>query len=147
MITVACLVCKKELLRKPSQIRGGGVFCSKKCYGLSLRVTRKCMVCETIVEARNKTCSRSCANKLRLGSTYKTNPTRMVLKTRLAEERGYKCELCPNKGKWKGKPITLHLDHIDGDKKNNALGNLRLLCPNCHSQTETYAGRNIGKFA
>jgi 5-methylcytosine-specific restriction endonuclease McrA len=46
---------------------------------------------------------------------------------------------------WLGKPITLHLDHIDGDNTNNRIENLRLLCPNCHSQTSTYCGRNKGK--
>lgn len=42
---------------------------------------------------------------------------------------------------WKEKPITLELDHIDGDKYNNRLENLKLLCPNCHSQTKTWRGR------
>ena len=39
----------------------------------------------------------------------------------------------------------LQLDHIDGDRSNNELGNLRLLCPNCHALTDTYCGRNIGR--
>lgn len=43
---------------------------------------------------------------------------------------------------WRGRPLTLHLDHVNGDHRDNRLENLRLLCPNCHSQTETYAGRN-----
>lgn len=43
---------------------------------------------------------------------------------------------------WRGKPLSLELDHINGDKHDNRLENLRLLCPNCHSQTATYAGRN-----
>jgi hypothetical protein len=43
---------------------------------------------------------------------------------------------------WRGKPLSLELDHINGDKHDNRLENLRLLCPNCHSQTVTYAGRN-----
>jgi phage antirepressor YoqD-like protein len=42
---------------------------------------------------------------------------------------------------WNGKPITLQLDHIDGDRHNNQIDNLRLLCPNCHSQTETFSTR------
>ena len=41
------------------------------------------------------------------------------------------------------KHIILDLDHIDGNNRNNQLSNLRFLCPNCHSQTETYKGRNI----
>jgi len=55
---------------------------------------------------------------------------------------GYKCTWC-SISSWLGKPITLQLDHIDGDHRNNRLPNLRLLCPNCHSQTDTYAGKNI----
>ena len=53
------------------------------------------------------------------------------------------CESCGNTGQHNGKRLVLHLDHIDGDNKNNELSNLRMLCPNCHSQTDTYGGKNI----
>lgn len=43
---------------------------------------------------------------------------------------------------WRGKPISLQLDHINGDNFDHRIENLRLLCPNCHSQTETFAGKN-----
>jgi len=52
------------------------------------------------------------------------------------------CSSC-NLSEWLSKPISLELDHIDGDNTNNELSNLRLLCPNCHAFTPTYRGRNI----
>ena len=57
----------------------------------------------------------------------------------------YKCRDCGNTGEWLGKKLVLQLEHIDGDRLNNELSNLTLLCPNCHSQTSTYAGRKLKK--
>jgi 5-methylcytosine-specific restriction endonuclease McrA len=50
------------------------------------------------------------------------------------------CNICRLK-EWNNKPLTLHLHHIDGVHNNNELSNVRLLCPNCHSQTETYCNK------
>lgn len=58
----------------------------------------------------------------------------------LITERGHRCEKCGNSD-WLGVPITLELEHVDGDTKNNAKDNLQLLCPNCHSQTPTWRRR------
>lgn len=46
---------------------------------------------------------------------------------------------------WHGKQLNLHIDHINGISDDNRIENLRLLCPNCHSLTSTYAGKNKGK--
>lgn len=54
----------------------------------------------------------------------------------------YVCRDCGNNGAWNGKPISLHLEHINGTNNDNRLKNLTFLCPNCHSQTPTFAGKN-----
>lgn len=58
-------------------------------------------------------------------------------KNALISERGHQCENCGLR-EWMGKLITLEMDHIDADRKNNTRENLKLLCPNCHSQTPTW---------
>ena len=62
---------------------------------------------------------------------------------KLAEVRGYACEVC-GISEWNSKEITLECDHIDGNHTNNKIDNLRLVCPNCHSQTDTYKNKNAG---
>jgi 5-methylcytosine-specific restriction endonuclease McrA len=76
------------------------------------------------------------------GSRY----NRYHLKARLLTE-GLKlaeCERCGVK-EWEGEPLAFELHHINGDGRDNRLENLQLLCPNCHSQTDTWGGRNKGR--
>jgi len=73
--------------------------------------------------------------KIRSGGILK----KRIIKNNLIE---YKCEKCKNNDVWMEEKIVLELDHIDGDKKNNTIENLRFLCPNCHSQTHNFRGRN-----
>ncbi|MBP2370551.1 HNH endonuclease [Pseudonocardia parietis] len=51
-----------------------------------------------------------------------------------------RCEVC-GISEWHGRPVPLHLDHVNGDHTDNRLENLRILCPNCHAQTETWCVR------
>ena len=51
------------------------------------------------------------------------------------------CCACCGLVEWSGKPLVLHVDHVNGITNDNRIGNLRFLCPNCHSQTETYGNR------
>jgi Zn finger protein HypA/HybF involved in hydrogenase expression len=66
------------------------------------------------------------------------------VKRRLIKERiiEYKCESCNNDGNWNGKELVLQLEHKNGVSNDNRLENLSFLCPNCHTQTKTYAAKN-----
>ncbi|MFJ6485289.1 HNH endonuclease [Streptomyces sp. NPDC091682] len=57
----------------------------------------------------------------------------------------YACEECGNTGEWRGQPITLQIDHINGDWRDNHRENLRYLCPNCHSLTDTWCRNRRAK--
>jgi 5-methylcytosine-specific restriction endonuclease McrA len=66
------------------------------------------------------------------------------IKRRLSE-RGvlpYVCAIC-GISQWQGRPLTLQIDHVNGKRLDYRLDNLRLLCANCHSQTDTFGGRNL----
>lgn len=54
------------------------------------------------------------------------------------------CALCPVSSEWNGKKLVLVVDHKNGNWLDNRFGNLRLLCPNCDSQTDTYKSKNRG---
>lgn len=77
-------------------------------------------------------------NRFKYGNAIK--PANML--DALISLRGHKCECCGNI-EWLGQPIVLEVHHKDGDHLNNVLENLDLLCPNCHSLTENWRGKNI----
>jgi len=63
------------------------------------------------------------------------------LRQRIIYEQNEQCNKCKN-SEWLGVPMVFELDHIDGDNTNNQRENLEALCPNCHSQTDTWRGKN-----
>ncbi|MFF5983619.1 HNH endonuclease [Streptomyces olindensis] len=66
--------------------------------------------------------------------------TRTVVLRRALHELGIpeECADCGIGPEWLGKPMTLEVDHINGDWSDDRLENLRLLCPNCHAVTSTW---------
>lgn len=78
-------------------------------------------------------------------STY---TDRQALLKRLVAERSFKyeCAVCGLPPTWQGNPITLQLDHINGIPADNRIENLRIICPNCHTQTGTFCGKGISNI-
>ena len=70
--------------------------------------------------------------------TNNTNLKKWLYKFNLIEET---CSICSISNNWNNNYLSLQLDHINGNNRDNRLENLRILCPNCHSQTKNYAGK------
>jgi hypothetical protein len=84
------------------------------------------------------------ARALPLDLMTRRKMARRSIKRRLLELNLLKNE-CSRCGiaQWRGKPLIIHIDHINGINDDWRLANLRMLCPNCHSQTPTFSGRNV----
>ncbi len=67
------------------------------------------------------------------------------VKKYIEEKFQYKCVFCGIGNSWNNKPLTLQLEHLDGDSTNTREENLSLLCPNCHTQTPFYGSKNKGR--
>ena len=114
---------------------------------------QECLNCEAELKgSQTKFCSILCSGEY----LYRTTSVPKILKGKcytvgavkryLKETRGDFCEICKAPSVHNNLPLVLQLDHIDGNSDNNNLNNLRLLCPNCHTQTETFATRQKKSF-
>lgn len=119
-----CLHCGKETKFHYSKINK---FCSIECQGKHKRTIR--------------------IDEWLKGKKFNTRlPLPAWIKDKdgyLARTHGYKCSIC-GISEWNNQPIVLEGDHVDGNYDNDDPANLRLVCPNCHSQTENFKGRNKG---
>jgi 5-methylcytosine-specific restriction endonuclease McrA len=140
-------------------------YCNQSCSANLLNLSRghtlaedkvyKCLYCLKKFESKgtgeHKYCSRECmmafwwrdakAELLQLG--IDNSYANKAGKKYLIELHEGKCQICGLSG-WRGQPMPLVLDHIDGDPYNNLISNLRVICNNCDALSPTYKGRNKG---
>jgi hypothetical protein len=164
---VTCKQCARAFNKAPNQVKKTkNNFCSRSCsvsFNNALKSKRpagpwskkekRCWSCkETYVskDTNSKYCCRECQHDWEYTEAYDkwlaNKPTYIspnVLKRFLTDRDTYKCSNC-SITEWDDKPIVLELEHKDGNSENNTQANLCLLCPNCHSQTDTYKAKNTG---
>lgn len=114
-----------------------------------------CLNCSNVKSAwskNSKFCSIKCDREYKVKeyySFYLENQekfskigTMRFIKPHILNEQNNKCSICNSINQWNDKKLVFVLDHIDGDASNNRRNNLRLICPNCDSQTDTYKSKN-----
>ena len=162
MPVVECGACSKPLERSPrwiAQSKTGKFYCSSKCSAKGNtnrlgtgKISNNIPICPV--------CGKSTASQYRKYCSWKGHGENRKAPSRIAfihgeqksqatarrfllEIRGHRCEVCGLE-EWRGQPIPLVLDHIDGHSEDTSIDNLRLVCANCDAQLPTYKSKNKG---
>ena len=156
---LACDICGKEFEHYRSLNGHKSTHGRTEQYSRSRRSVPNqfnCIECGVIVthgySKLNKYCGRKCQNAWRwkniiipdIEAGKKSFHCSEILKRYLREKFGDLCSKCKLLPVWNGSFLQLQLDHIDGNSDNNFPINLRLLCPNCHTQTENFGSKGQG---
>jgi hypothetical protein len=96
-------------------------------------------------QSLGKYCSHKCRGEYMIKQRFTTNVVwNKKMGHYLKEIRGNKCEVC-NITEHNNKPLTFQIDHVNGDRMDNRFENLKVICPNCHTQTKTWGAGNVSE--
>ena len=129
----------RQVLNKLGLVEAGGNYTCAKKKAATLNLTKEHMH----GQAWNRGKTHGPKRPLKEYFSNEFRITSNSLRKRLIKEgyKEHKCECC-GITEWNGQPAPIELDHINGNHHDNRLENLRILCPNCHAQTDTYRGKN-----
>lgn len=158
VVLVPCQECGEGFVRKSKTQK----YCTSSCSAKQnnrinpkrTAVRAKCLTCgEPVKTSVGIYCSRACAYTARaadsLAEWLETGVAASMafgspIRNYLYVQQANTCALCPCTTEWQGLSLRFVLDHISGDSSDNTRANLRLICPNCDSQLDTYKSKNKG---
>lgn len=122
LATINCVECKALF----KMTRASQKYCTNNCKFIHIQKTRD----EQIIQNKG----------------FSENATNLTIRQFLIRQHGNYCMICGlDANDWQCKKLTLIVDHVNGDCKNQKLDNLRIVCPNCDSQLDTYKAKNKGR--
>jgi hypothetical protein len=127
---------------KPHNKGKGKNFLCKNCNNQILSISNKPVYCCKKCEIEYKTNEYYEYYLKNQNKFCNTTNSMKFIKKHILKEQNYCCQICGIKNQWNNKLIVFILDHINGDASNNKRENLRLVCPNCDSQLDTYKSKN-----
>lgn len=155
-----CKNCNKEM----DYEKRNNVFCDSSCAATYNNIGKsrskkpiiECLTCKKPFRyshhSKNMYCSNACqqvnSRNQRIEKWLATGAFDAInvpgwAKNYIRTQRGDKCQVCSTEY-WNGVKLPLECDHVDGNASNNHIDNLRLICPNCHSLTSSFKGKNRG---
>lgn len=157
-----CKYCGEIIIIRPNDTVSDAkkkIFCNEKCCyeyrTANIKPRRKCSICGVEIGNQNQsglcpTCLKNKNNEEKIQKWKETGDTgciatatlRNCIRDYIFEKQNRQCAICGMNNKWNGQELHFILDHIDGDAANNFEYNLRLICPNCDSQLDTYKSKN-----
>lgn len=147
-------ICKEFDIILPVRNANSGRTSPKKGYRSNIKTCKNCnQIIKHLIPREQIFCNAECAGKFKTKLAYDNYYNNQEhfknklcnlfhLKHHFLKEQNHKCSICNIENCWNGKILVFVLDHIDGNAANNIRENLRLICPNCDSQLETYKKKN-----
>lgn len=137
--TYCCRSCaNSKVFSEESKIKRS--VSNKLYYETVDSVTRKERICKSVATQRE--------NRRRKIITGNFDELSCPMKRKqILHEQGQQCNICRCDQIWNNMKLKFQLDHISGDRKDESRSNLQMICPNCHSQTDTYGGKNGTKIS
>ena len=132
-------------------VRHASIRVPERCFYLLM----KCKNCQTKLNKRQfKYCSNKCQQSLHQEQKLKkwllgfvvavSSQNNHYIRKYILKTQNKRCAICDMKDRWKDKKLVFVMDHINGNSSDSSVENLRMICPNCDSQLETYKSKNKG---